>query len=554
MKTRIKNLLFLLWVLALPAVAQAQFTYITNADNTLTITGYNGPGGDVTIPISINGLTVTTIGLGGYDGVFTGFSVTSVTIGTNVTSIGDGAFEFCTSLTSVTIGTNVTSIGAYAFDYCTNLTSVTIPDSVTNIGLTPFELCQNLTAITVDANNPAYSSMAGVLFDIGRDTLIEYPSGNTNSSYTIPGSVTNIGDYAFDHCTNLTSVTIPDSVTNIGEDVFGDCTSLTNIAVAASNPDYISFGGVLFDYAKATLLQYPGGLGGSYTIPSTINGLPVTSIGEGAFYQCFSLTSVTIPDSVTSIGEDAFHFCTSLTNATIYSGVIGDSAFEFCTSLTSVTIGTNVTSIGAYAFNYCTNLTSVTIPDSVTSIGDDAFEFCPSLTSVTIPDSVTSIGEWAFYSCSGLTSVTIGNNVTSIGDYAFEFCTSLTSVYFAGNAPTVDSTVFDYDNAMVYYLPGTTGWPTFNANSGLNPAVLWNPQAQTGDGSFGVKNNQFGFNITGSSNLVIVVEASTNLPNPGWTPVSTNALNTFVGTNGTSYFSDPQWTNYPNRYYRFRSP
>jgi hypothetical protein len=86
------------------------------------------------------------------------------------------------------------------------------------------------------------------------------------------------------------------------------------------------------------------------------------------------------------------------------------------------------------------------------------------------------------------------------------------------------------------------------------PTVLWNPEAQTGDGSFGIQTNQFGFNITGSSNLVIVVEASTSLASPVWSPVSTNTLNTFIGTNGTSYFSDSQWTNYPQRFYSFRSP
>jgi hypothetical protein len=84
--------------------------------------------------------------------------------------------------------------------------------------------------------------------------------------------------------------------------------------------------------------------------------------------------------------------------------------------------------------------------------------------------------------------------------------------------------------------------------------MLWNPQAQTGDGSFGVRTNQFGFNIIGSSNLVIVVEAGTNFASPVWTPVATNTLNTFVGTNGTSYFSDAQWTNYPARFYRLRAP
>ena len=104
-------------------------------------------------------------------------------------------------------------------------------------------------------------------------------------------------------------------------------------------------------------------------------------------------------------------------------------------------------------------------------------------------------------------------------------------------------------NAIVYYLPGSTNW---SATLGGLPAVLWNPQAQTGDGFFGVQSNQFGFNLTGSSNLVLVVEGSTDLAN--WTPVSTNTLNTYVGTNGTSYFSDAQWTSYPGRFYRFRSP
>jgi hypothetical protein len=127
----------------------------------------------------------------------------------------------------------------------------------------------------------------------------------------------------------------------------------------------------------------------------------------------------------------------------------------------------------------------------------------------------------------------------------------LTSAYFLGNAPPDDGTAFADGLATVYYLRGTTGW---GSTFGGRPAVLWNPQAQTSDGSFGVRTNQFGFNITGSSNLVIVVEAATNFHNATWTPVGTNTLNTFVGTNGSSYFSDPQWKNYPSRFYRLRSP
>jgi len=131
-------------------------------------------------------------------------------------------------------------------------------------------------------------------------------------------------------------------------------------------------------------------------------------------------------------------------------------------------------------------------------------------------------------------------------------CSNLIGVYFEGNTPAYGQTPFYQDNqTIVYYLPGTKGW---NASYGGLPTVLWNPQAQTGDASFGVQNNKFGFTIAGSSNLVIVVEASTNLSNPAWIPVGTNTLNTFIGTNGTSYFSDPLWAIYTNRFYRFRSP
>jgi hypothetical protein len=141
-----------------------------------------------------------------------------------------------------------------------------------------------------------------------------------------------------------------------------------------------------------------------------------------------------------------------------------------------------------------------------------------------------------------------------IGRLAFYGCSSLKGVYFKGNAPGSgsDSSVFSGDSsAIVYFMPGTTGWHSpFDGR----PAVLWNPQAQTSDANFGIRTNRFGFNLTGSSNLVIVVEASTNLVNPVWTPLSTNTLNTFIGTNGTSYFSDLRWTNYPGRFYRLRSP
>jgi hypothetical protein len=234
---------------------------------------------------------------------------------------------------------------------------------------------------------------------------------------------------------------------------------------------------------------------------------------------------------------------------TIGNGVttIGDAAFQQCSNLRNVSIGSCVTNLGNYTFQICGNLTSVTIPNSVKSIGDFDFNYCSSLTNVTIGNRVSSIGKAAFQECTGLTNVTVPGSVTNIVDDAFLFCVNLKALYFKGNAPSFGFCLFCGGvNATNYYLPGTSGWT--NLFAGL-PALLWNPQAQTSDGSFGVQNNQFGFNITGTTNIPIVVEACTNFASPIWQPLQTSTV-----TNGSIYFNDPAWINYPNRFYRIRSP
>ena len=193
----------------------------------------------------------------------------------------------------------------------------------------------------------------------------------------------------------------------------------------------ISGSGGMHGYGSSDAPWY----GSRSRVKSAVIAEGVTSIGESAFENCGSLTSVTIPNSVTSIGRYAFYYCTSLTSVTIPDSVtsIGWLAFNGCTSLTSVTIPDGVTIINDAVFNGCTSLTSVTIPDSVTSIGWLAFNGCTSLTSVTIPDGVTIINDAVFNGCTSLTSVTIPDSVTSIGGSAFYNCTSLTDVYYAGS-------------------------------------------------------------------------------------------------------------------------
>jgi hypothetical protein len=207
----------------------------------------------------------------------------------------------------------------------------------------------------------------------------------------------------------------------------------------------------------------------------------------------------------------------------------------------------SVTNIGSDAFNGCTNLNSVKIGSGVTHIGSSACQNCTKLSNVTIPNSVMSIANGAFQNCSSLTNVLVGSSLASIGSDAFQNCSKLTSLYFASNAPSADASVFaNAQKAIAYYLPGTTGWSAFATNTGIATA-LWLPQMQNSGTSLGVQTNQFGFNLNWASDQTIVVEASTDLLS--WQPVQTNIL-----TSGSAYFSDPQWTNYPGRYYRLRSP
>ena len=245
----------------------------------------------------------------------------SYTIPDGVTSIGNYAFSDCSSLTNIALPNSIISIGSYAFSHCNNLTSITIPDGVTSIANGAFGGCRKLIQINVDPSNSVYSSENGVLFNKGKTELIEYPEGKAETSYTIPDSVTSIGNNAFAGCRNLTSITIPDGVTIIDYAAFYYCNSLTNINI----PDN------------------------------------VTCIGASAFEYCRSLTSVTIPNSVTSIGGAAFYFCSSLTTITIPNSVkrIDGFAFSNCSSLTNIALPNSIISIGNYAFNNCTYLKDV---------------------------------------------------------------------------------------------------------------------------------------------------------------------------------------------------
>ena len=403
-----------------------------------------------------------------------------------VTSIGDYAFLGCSALTSIEIPEGVTSIGWDAFSGCSSLTSTNIPASVTSIGSSAFSGCSSLTSITVAEGNTVYHSAGNCLIETASKTLI---AGCKNSIIPTDGSVTSIGDEAFSYCSSLTSIEIPASVTSIGSSAFSgcsklksieipegvtsigevafyDCSSLTSITVAEGNTVYHSAGNCIIETASKMLIA-----GCKNSVIPTDGS--VTSIGDYAFYNCRSLTSIEIPDGVTSIGDKAFDGCSSLTSIEIPASVtsIGDWAFRRCSVLeviifkgaeeewNAIEKGENwdydtgdyvivfrpnteleFTSNGdgtcyVSGIGTCTD-TDIIIPsvspagDIVTSIGGWAFNGCSSLTSIEIPASVTSIGVQTFSECSALASVTFAEDsqLTRIGDSAFENCDALTSI------------------------------------------------------------------------------------------------------------------------------
>ena len=227
------------------------------------------------------------------------------------------------------------------------------------------------------------------------DFVIPATVNYSNKTLTVVG----IAYYAFENCTNLTSVVIPNSVTEIKNYAFNGCTKLATVTIED----------------------------GETTLSLGYNNYNSYDIGKGLFYDC-PITTLYLGrnlsyDTGFSYGRSPFYSVKTLQEVVVGNSVtsIDDNAFMYCSGLTSVMIGNSVTSIGDWAFCNCRGLTSVTIPNSVTSIGNDAFGNCSGLESVRIGNSVTSIGSSAFCG-SSLTSVTIPNSVTSIGSSAFEYC------------------------------------------------------------------------------------------------------------------------------------
>ena len=452
----------------------------------------------------------------------------AVVIPASVTSIGSGGFAG-SSITSVVFsGTStLATIGGSAFQSIPTLTSITIPASVTSIGDSAFAFSMALTSILVDAANANYSSVDGVLFDKDKTLVVQYPSGISATSYSIPSTVTSIGTSAF-RGSIFSSIIIPPSVTSIGEAAFGG-SQLTSVVFEGTST-LATIGGYAFQSAQITSITIPASVttigdsafGSAMSLASVVfsGTSTLATIGADAFSNT-SLTSFTIPASVTTIGSNAF-VSYSLASISVpadnqnYSSLDGVLFNKLKTTLviypasklaTTYSIPSSVTSIEAQAF-FGAGFTSVTIPSSVTTIGAKAFFQTDLLTSITveeangyyssldgvlfdkqktslisypigktgktysIPSSVESIETFAFNNGSSLNSVTIPSATTSIATYAFWNAPHL-NVYFLGNAPTVGNDAFEGVTGKAYIKTLATGFGTEGSTwNRLTVAVL----------------------------------------------------------------------------------
>lgn len=439
------------------------------------------------------------------------------------------AFYYCSALTSIIIPYSVTSIGDYAFSGCGSIKSIEIPDSVTSIGSWAFTGCkiENVTIPT---------------------TAISY----FKNSYLKTVVITNgesVENGAFSGCSNLTSVTIGNSVKSIGSKAFSGCSNLTSLTIPfiggskkTANETYqypfgYIFGTSSYTGSTATKQYYYGSSTTSetnttYYIPSSLKFVTVTGgdINYGAFYNCSSLTSITLANGVTSIGNIAFSWCERLTEISISDTVttIGVLAFEHCRNLKDIVIPNSVISIGGSAFYDCNKLTNMTIPfvgaqasltltsssscplgylfgtnsfaggvatkqykantiatyyipsslKSVTVTGntvlDGAFYGCSGLTSITLCDKVTNIGSETFYGCSGLTNIVIPNLVTVIGSYAFKNCSELNSITLGANISVIANSSFAGCGKLtsVYYRGKQDNWSKISIYEDGNSPLL----------------------------------------------------------------------------------
>lgn len=328
----------------------------------------------------------------------------------------EGIFSGCSALTEIKLAGNVTTISKWAFSDCAALEILSIPESVTLIGQHVFDRCVSLKEINVNDNNTAFVSEDGVLYTAGKTKLLCCPAGRETSAFVIPGTVTEIGDWAFYSYKNLSHVEIPKSVLSIGEGAFEGCTFLSDVVYSGSREQWdqitiqpsndlllaarfyeayeVTGGNLYFDSATGTICLCTESVTEA-DIPDSINGVAVTSIAAGAFCGCPVLSVIRIPAGVTHIEGNFCHSSNVLAAIEVeeknpnYVSVDGalftkdKKTLIRCPGVSGeYTVPNGVTTIEAFAFSHCSSLENLILPSSLTAVKENAFDYCSSLASV----------------------------------------------------------------------------------------------------------------------------------------------------------------------------
>ena len=466
------------------------------------ITGINKTIGkeieDLVIPSQIGGYPVTEIGDDAFNGPaqFVIYKFKSITIPDSVTYIGARAFMNCQAVTKINMPTSGISWGDDAFLYCGDMSTINITKDQVDIDLATYQASPVLTSINVEAENPKYYSVDGVLYQYSysdehvsnKKTLLYCPCAK-EGTITIPNDVEYIASTAFKN-SKASIIHIGTNVENISED-FMSCNSLTDYEVEAGNTTYSGNNGLLCDYMGSILYSYPRGR-------STINvslSNDIKEIGNRAFYDNDTINTI-YAYSVLTVGDEAFKNMDNVTSISLASlSTLGASVFENDKKLTSAPLVNTVTVIPTKTFKGCTALSGFSFPLSLTEIGVSAFEGCTSLTNISFPlyqPAVTlTIKSSAFKGCSnlgdisledhdnivleghvfensGLTSITFNSTMTSIPDSLCQNCDSLTYVTFPANIKTIGYDSFNGCDTLARVDFVDYGVTTINSRAFLN--------------------------------------------------------------------------------------
>ena len=390
--------------------------------------------------VSVNFNSLTTLGSFAF---WYCYKLETVTLPNNLENIQQWTFEYCISLKNFTFPSGLKTIGQKAFA-STGIIAANIPNGVTYIGESAFEYCSGL----ITANIPTSITFLGSRVFNGCRELISnmvFPtaitvipdvvmSGCAKASFTLPNTLTRIGNYSFEGMRAITTVTLPNSVATLGHSAFSGCSELTTINLN----NIIGTGNATFRGCSKL---------NNITLSSSL-----TQINYENFNGCTSLTSITIPSSCTFIDSLAFYFCTSLTNVTFASPSnltnMGSYVFYGCAALSTISIPNSVNTMGVSTFGSCSNLSTVTLPNTLIEIPGSSFSNCPKLKSFTITSNIQKISNNAFAG-SGLENITIPSTLKYIADYAFAFCSNLAIVNIQNNDIIFGSNVFTNSNIVL---------------------------------------------------------------------------------------------------------